>query len=92
MLMMYPFLQLDDGTEIVHSEMQSDGRVKVYIEKPDAADCFHNAICYLPDYAWERISGFTEEEISRYQTILESVAHLILEFSKQGGFEHASGF
>ena len=30
---MYPFLTLDDNTEIVHSEMRSDGTVKVYIEK-----------------------------------------------------------
>ncbi len=90
--MMYPFLQLDDGTEIVHSEMQADGRVKVYIEKPDAEDCFHNAVCYLPGYEWENVAGFTQEEIARYQNVLESVAHLIIEFSKQGGFEHASGF
>lgn len=32
--MMYPFLQLDDQTEIVHSDIRTDGRVKVYIEKP----------------------------------------------------------
>ena len=30
--MMYPFLTLDDGTEIVHSEMLPDARVKVYME------------------------------------------------------------
>ena len=30
--MMYPFLTLDDQTEIVHSEMKPDGRVKVYVE------------------------------------------------------------
>ena len=30
--MMYPFMTLDDGTEIVHSEMSADGRVKVYME------------------------------------------------------------
>ena len=29
--MMYPFMTLDDDTEIVHSEMLPDGRVKVYI-------------------------------------------------------------
>ena len=76
---------MDDGTEIVHSEMQTDGRVKVYIEKPDAEDCFHNAVCYLPGYEWENVAGFTQEEIARYQNVLESVAHLIIEFSKQGG-------
>jgi hypothetical protein len=36
--MMYPFLTLDDETEIVHSDMQPDGRVKVYMERPDAKD------------------------------------------------------
>ena len=48
--MMYPFLTLDDQTEIVHSEMKPDGRVKVYVEKPDEKDFFHNAVCWLPGY------------------------------------------
>ena len=34
--MVYPFMTLNDETEIVHSEMQEDGRVKVTIETPDA--------------------------------------------------------
>ena len=61
--MMYPFMTLDDNTEVVHSEMLPDGRVKVYFEKPDAKDCFHSAVCYLPDYKWEDINGFTPEDI-----------------------------
>ena len=51
--MMYPFMTLDDDTEIVHSEMKPDGRVKVYLEKPDAEDCFHSAVCWLPGYDWQ---------------------------------------
>lgn len=89
--MMYPFMTLDDGAEIVHSEMRPDGRVLVYIEKPDARDCFHHASCYLPDYTWEDISGFTQAEIDRYQEVIQSTAHLILQFSQEGGFENASG-
>ena len=90
--MMYPFMTLPDGTEIVHSEMKEDGRVKVYIERPDAKDCFHNASCYLPDYTWEEINGFTPEEISYFNEIIESTAHLIIEFSQEGGFENATNF
>lgn len=90
--MMYPLLQLEDGTEIVHSEMRDDKTVKVYIEKPDPTDCFHSASCILPGYRWEDISGFSEEEISAYQKIVESVAHLIIEFSQHGGFQNAAGF
>ena len=90
--MMYPFLTLDDKTEITHSEMKPDGSVKVYLERPDEKDCFHHAACYLPGYRWEDIFGFSKEEISRYQEIIESTAHLILQFAQEGGFENAAGF
>ena len=90
--MIYPFLTLDDNTEIVHSEMLPDHRVKVYVEKPDAKDCFHSAVCWLPGYDWQDISGFTPEEIDHYQKIIESTAHLILQFSQEGGVENAAGF
>lgn len=88
--MMYPFLTLDDQTEIVHSEMLPDHQVRVYVEKPDSKDCFHHATCYLPSYQWSDVFGFTAEEMKRYQEIIESTAHLILEFSKEGGFAHAA--
>ena len=90
--MMYPFLTLDDGTEIVHSDMSPDGRVKVYIERPDPDACFLHAACYLPDYTWEDISGFSQAEIDRYLEVIRSTAHLILQFSQEGGFDGAAGF
>ena len=89
--MMYPFLQLEDGTEIVHSEMKADGRVKVYIEKPVEGG-FHSATCYLPAYQWSAIDGFNAVEISKLQDIVESTAHLIIRFSQEGGFENAANF
>ena len=89
--MMYPFLQIDGDTEIVHSDLLPSGEVKVYVEKPDAADGFHHASCFLPPYRWEDVVGFTAEEIARYQEVIESTAHLIMEFAQTGGFENASG-
>ncbi|HBH70904.1 MAG TPA: hypothetical protein DDX59_05445 [Lachnospiraceae bacterium] len=90
--MMYPFLTLDDGTEIVHSQMLEQGKVKVYIEKADAKDGFHHATCILPEYRREDIFGFTQEDIAGYQKIIENSADLIIEFAKGGGFQNASGF
>lgn len=90
--MMYPFLQIDNDTEIVHSEMKPNGEVKVYIEKPDETDGFHHATCYLPTYRWEDINGFSDSEIKRFCEVIESTAHLIIEFSQQGGFDNASNF
>lgn len=89
--MMYPFLQIDGDTEIVHSEMLPSGEVKVYVEKPDAKDGFHHATCFLPTYRWEDIQGFSAKEIDRYQEVIESTAHLIMEFAQTGGFDHAAG-
>lgn len=90
--MMYPFLTLDDSSEIVHSEMRPDGTVKVYVEKPDSMDCFHNAACILPGYQWTDVFGFCETELARYEEVIRSTAHLILQFSQEGGFDSAAGF
>ncbi|MGN1202483.1 MAG: hypothetical protein ACI4RF_04250 [Eubacterium sp.] len=88
--MMYPFMTLNDNTEIVHSEMKPDGRVKVYIERPDEKLGFRHAACWLPEYKWEDIYAFSEEEIKGFQEIIESMAHLIMEFSQEGGFQCAA--
>ncbi|MBE5773468.1 MAG: hypothetical protein E7337_05995 [Clostridiales bacterium] len=89
--MIFPFMTLDDGTEIVHSEMLADQRVKVYIEKPDATDGFHDATCYLPALEWTEIHGFSAQDMDRYDEVIRSTAHLIIEFSQNGGFSGASG-
>lgn len=90
--MMYPYLTLNDDTEITHSEMLPDGRVKVYIETPDLKDGFHNATCYLPDYTWEDINGYSEAEMTYFRQLIRDNAHLIMEFSREGGFANASNF
>ena len=55
--MMYPFMTLNDDTEITHSEMKIDGTVKVYIETPNDTGGFHHATCWLPEYKWQDIKG-----------------------------------
>ena len=74
---MYPFMTLPDDTEIVHSEMKADGSVKVYIETPDEKDGFHHAVCYLPDYNWTEICGYSDEEMQYFRTLIRNNAHLI---------------
>lgn len=90
--MMYPFMTIDKDTEITHSEMKADGTVKVYIETPDENVCFKHATCFLPEYRWEDIYEYTEEELNRIKDVVESTAHLILEFSQEGGYANASSF
>lgn len=88
--MMYPFMTLNDDTEITHSEMKDDGQVKVYVETPDEKDGFHNAVCWLPAYRWEQVHGYTDAQISYYQQLIRNNAHLILEFAQDGGVLNAT--
>ena len=88
--MMYPYMTLNDDTEITHSEMKPDGTVKVYIETPDEKDCFHSAICWLPEYRWEDIKGYTGKEMEYFKNLIKKNAPLIIEFSQEGGILNAS--
>ena len=87
--MMYPFMTLPDDTEIVHSEMKEDGRIKVYIETPDEKDVFHNAVCFLPNYEWTEINGYTEDEMLYFRNLIRNNAHLIILYSQNGGYLNA---
>ena len=89
-IMMYPFMTLNDDTEITHSEMKADGKVKVYIETPDEFGGFHNATCWLPDYKWEDIEGYSDTEMAYFKQLIRNNAHLIIEFSQEGGILNAA--
>lgn len=86
--MIYPYMTLNDNTEITHTEELVDGRVKVYIETPVDYG-FHSAVCYLPKYEWEDVNGYSDAEISYYEKLLKNNAHTIIEFSREGGFDNA---
>lgn len=84
---MYPFMTLPDDTEIVHSQtllINGKEQVKIYMEKPIHMG-FNTATCYLPDYKWEGIHGFTEEEMDYLRDIIQSTSHLIIQFAREGG-------
>lgn len=92
--MLYPFMTLNDNTEIVHSELlEIDGKehVKVCIERP-VFEGFQSIECYLPEYEWKNNHGFTDKDIEQFQELLESTAHIIIELAREGGFENASNF
>lgn len=92
--MLYPFMTLNDNTEIVHSEILNiDGKekVRVCIERP-VYEGFQSVECYLPEYEWKNNSGFTDEDIRQFQELLESTAHIIIELAREGGLDNASNF
>lgn len=92
--MLYPFMTLNDNTEIVHSEaFYEDGRerVKVCIERPVYGG-FQSVECFLPDYEWRNNQGFSEDDLAGFQELIASTAHIIIELAREGGLENASNF
>ena len=85
--MEYPFITLDNGTQISHSEMLADRSVLVYIRK----DAFHRAVLVLPAQKRREVIGFTADELAEYNRVILKMTSLILEFSQKGGFRGASG-
>lgn len=82
--MMYPFMTLNDDTEIATSDIQADGRIKVCIEKPDNEWGLKSMICYLPEYHIQSVYHFSEEEIQRYLELLRKNEHVITQLAEEG--------
>ena len=86
---LYPFLTLNDNTKIIHSEaLEKNGGEQVEVCIKKAVDGkIRSASCWLPDYRWENIVGFSEVEIKYFQGYLETIAHIIMQLAREGGFE-----
>ena len=89
--MMYPYLTLGDGTEIVHSQLiYKDGtaHVIVHFERP-TEDGFDDARCDLPSYTWSDVQGFTKEEMALFDEMVHASSHLFYKYAASGGIESA---
>lgn len=90
--MMYPYLTLEDGTEVVHSELIEDERGKrvlVHFERP-THNGFDSVRFELPTYDMEVWEGdFSEKEIQSLRSFLEANAHLLYRYAAEGGLKIA---
>lgn len=81
--MMYPYMTLDDDTEIVHSELKEDGTVKVYIETPDTKGGFYNASCILPDGKWIDVVGYSESKMDYFKQLIKNNTQMVMKSAKE---------
>lgn len=90
--MMYPYMTLGDGTQIVHSQLiQDDGvdKVLVHFERP-TEEGFDSARCELPSYTWTEWEGrFSDAERQLFEEFLRSNAHLLYRYAASGGLRVA---
>ena len=81
--MMYPYITLADGTEILHSHLiQKDDADMVEVH-------FERAVDDGFTYEWKFNDGFSAEEISFFEEFLRQNAHLLYRYAGQGGIHCA---
>ncbi len=84
--MLYPFMTLDDETELVHSESYFENdkeHVRVEMEKPVESG-FYSAECILPEYEWHNVKGFSEGDIARLESTIKALDHTIFKLAREG--------
>ena len=89
--MLYPYIKLGDGTEILHTGIkEKDGieTVEVQFEKPIPTG-FKSARCILPTYEWINVENCSEEDIKLFTEIVENNAHLFYRYARIGGINIA---
>jgi len=82
---------LADETEITHSQLlEKDGKefVEVHFERP-TEDGFDAARCSLPEYHWIKRTGYSDEEIEKFDEFLHCNAHLLFKYAANGGIKIA---
>jgi len=89
---MYPYMTLNDETEIVHSHLiKKDGLkiVEVHFERPVYGG-FDSVRCTLPTYEWTVWEGkFSDEEIKKFEIFIKNNAHLLYKYAESGGINFA---
>ena len=82
--MMYPYMILADGTEIVHSQIiEKDGMKKVIVNFERSTESgFDSARCELPDYKWTEKTGYSDEEINMFEKLLHNNTHLLYRYAE----------
>ena len=89
--MMYPYMTLFDGTEVVHSQIIEENGIKkviVNFERP-TENGFDSARCELPTYKWLFHEGYSEEEMKFWDEYMHSNAHLFYKYASDGGMRIA---
>ena len=89
--MIYDYISLPDGTEIVHTQILNEKEnptVEVHFECPVEGG-FKSARCELPTYKWLFNEGYSDKEISFFNEFLHHNAHLIFRYAATGGLQIA---
>lgn len=76
---MYPLAETDEGIEMTYSKPKMrNGKLWAQVCVERFCDInFQSAWCILPEYRWEDVDGFTDEELEMLTAEIKKREHLI---------------
>ena len=89
--MMYPYIEFPDNTLVTHSHLKEENGVKVvnvHFERPKPYG-FDSARISLPSYAWIMRDGYTDEELTKFESFAARHAHTLFYYAETGGVPFA---
>ena len=87
--MLYPYVTLGDGTEVLHTQIiEKNGveTIEVHFERPIETG-FMTARFVLPTYELIKRDNVSDEELEFLKKLLECNADLIYKYARIGGIE-----
>ena len=82
-----PLLSFEDGLEITYSDLKcrEDGKdyITIYFERPNAEGFFDSAQLDFPGSDFEKIKGFSNEDLEGFRFYVERSGKTVLEFSRE---------
>ena len=77
--MMYPFMELPDGTAVEHSQVvEEKGKKKIFVYfERETEKGYDSAKCEYPNFFWAYNDGFTNEEIDNFEALLRRCRDLL---------------
>ena len=86
-VMLFPFLTLPDGTEVVYSDIiKKNGKEHVLVKFErwsDIHDDFDSMECLLPNGKMTNIKGFTKNEVIQRQDNILDLQDMIMECARE---------
>lgn len=86
--MLYSYMELEDGTQVAHSNVLEDNTVEVRIERP-TEDGFDTARCLLPAFKWFERKGFSEVELEDLDDLVRHNFPLIMRYARDASTQYA---
>ena len=81
-VVLWSYVQLNDGTQFAYSETREDGTVRVVVERPVDFG-FDHAKCFLPAVQWFNVEGFTADDLNFLTEFVRSNAPFIFELAER---------